>query len=203
MLHGTTKAKKCSQEKSCLFPFAIIHILMLIFLTSCPSYRPKYFKDWAASRLPCHLSPLTVCNLKFSWQWTMTSQFCIPMAIYHSYHWPYSIWCYWLQTSIWEEEKKKKKLSSFLVLYNTQYWFESSLSALSLPSSLVPTFQLSVRRDHLLWLRAQWAVSWHRVQQALMPLTLVFSFPSPTLLLSFERLFFLLVPLLLVPDVHS
>ena len=111
MLHGTTKAKKCSQEKSCLFPFAIIHILMLIFLTSCPSYRPKYFKDWAASRLPCHLSPLTVCNLKFSWQWTMTSQFCIPMAIYHSYHWPYSIWCYFLQTSIWEEEKKKKKNS--------------------------------------------------------------------------------------------
>lgn len=144
MLRGTTKVKKCSQEKSCLFPFGILHILMLIFFISCPSYRPKYFKDRAASRLPCHLSPLTVCNLKFSWQWTMTSRFCIPMAIYHSYHWPYSIWCYWLQTSIsggggWGGGGGTKTTLFFLVLYNTQYWFESSLSALSLPSCLVPT----------------------------------------------------------------
>ena len=71
MLHGTTKAKKCSQEKSCLFPFAIIHILMLVFLTSCPSYRPKYFKTELRADSPAISHPLlfVIWNSLGSEQW--------------------------------------------------------------------------------------------------------------------------------------
>ena len=136
---GHNQSKKRSQEKSCLFPFAIIHILLLIFLISCPSYRPKYFKGGAASKLRYRLTPLTVCNLKVSWQWTMTSQFCIPVAIYHSYRWPDSIWCYWLQTSIWGRKKKKTTLFFLGPLqYSIVIWI-LSLPFLCLPLWFLPS----------------------------------------------------------------
>lgn len=100
--------------------------------------------------------------------------------------------------------ERKKEDNSLLSWSLTM--LRTDLSPLFLPFlclPLVPASLLSFRRGHLLWLRAQWAVSWHRVQQVLTPLTLAASVPSPTLLRSFEPLFFLLVPLLLVLDVPS
>lgn len=73
-----------------------------------------------------------------SWQWTMTSRFGLPVAIYHSYHWPHSIWYYWPRAPIWRGEGGIFLSLSFLffVLFScyTQCWLESPLSVLSLSS---------------------------------------------------------------------
>ena len=135
------QSKKCSQEKSRLFPFAIIHILLLIFLISCPSYRPKYFKDGAASKLPCHLHPL----LFVIWSSLGSEQWLPNFA----FQWLFIILIIDLTAfdvidfkRLFGGEKKRKQLSSFLVPYNTQYWFESSFCPFSafLFGSYLPTF---------------------------------------------------------------
>lgn len=94
----------------------------------------------------------------------MTSRFWIPIVIYHSYHWPYSIWYYWPQSPIWK--KKTNQLPSFSPLtYSILMWILSfcPFSAFLFWFILL---LLSVRHGQPLQLRALWAVSWHRVQQA-------------------------------------
>lgn len=165
-------------------------MLVPIFPASSLSYTSNYFKDRAMSPLLYHLLPLNVCNLKlFFWWCAMTCQFWIPVAIYHSYHWPFDIRYYWPQASI---RNNKKKSLFFLVP-----WYTTLISILSFCSFSVFPFWyivllLSVIYGHSLKLRAPSAVCvfWYRVQQAFMPLTCVSSFPSPMLPLSLESLLF-------------
>lgn len=136
---------------------AIIHTLVAVFPTSPPSYFTKYGKDRTMSLLPCHLSPLHVCNLKFFfWQWTTASSFWIPVSGYHSYHWPYSVWYYWLWAPIW----KKKKILVFGPLINsTLIWI----------LFLCFVFFFFSSSSCFLWGMARSSVGclyiWHRVQQ--------------------------------------
>lgn len=133
------------------------------------------------SLLPYHLSPLNVCNLKlFSWQWTTTSWFWIPMSVSHSYHWPYSIWYYWLWAPIW----KKKKILLFGPLINSMLiWilllFFLCLAFFFLFCHPLPAF-------YWVWFRVLLAVCniWHRVQKTsqVSPICVSFFCNAPTLM---------------------
>lgn len=104
------------------------------------------WKSYTSTFLP--FLPLNFCNWKFfSWQWTMTSQFWILMAIYHSYHWPYSVWYYWPWAPIW-----KKSLFA-LVLWYISMLIWILFSVLSLSSFWCILYLLSVRYGHPLRLR--------------------------------------------------
>lgn len=67
--------------------------------------------------------------IRNSWQWTMTSRFWLPVAIYHSYHWPHSIWYYWTRAPIWGREGEIFLFSCFvLLLYSMLIWIPSFCS---------------------------------------------------------------------------
>lgn len=142
------------------------------------------WKSYTSTFLPFLL--LNFCNWKFfSWQWTMTSQFWILMAIYHSYHWPYSVWYYWPWAPIW------KNLSLLWSFDTFQCWFEFSfLFFLCLPfgaSSTCFLLDMGIPSDSEF---CHYSCTMAGSSKPSMPLIFVSSFPLPMFPLSFQSLLF-------------